>query len=56
MFSRCFHSTSKVKPSNIGNKAWSPRTAAVTGALTAAAMPATDEIRIVSSKPSQTTA
>ena len=40
----------------LGTERRSPRTAAVTGALTAAAMPATDEIRIVSSRTSQTTA
>ena len=56
MFSRCFQSTSNAKPSSIGNKAESPMTAAVTGALTAAAIPATDEIRIVSSRRSQTAA
>ena len=39
-----------------GNSACSPRTAAVTGALAAAAMPATELMRRMSSSPSQTTA
>ena len=33
-----------------------PKIAPLTGALTAAAMPATDEMRTVASSPSQTTA
>ena len=55
-FARCFHTTRRAKPSSIGKSDRSPSKAALMGALTAAAMPATDEIRTSSSRPSQTTA
>jgi hypothetical protein len=56
MFSRCFQTTSNAKPSSIGKRAELANTIAVTGALTAATIPATDEIRSVTSKNSQTAA
>jgi hypothetical protein len=49
IFSRCFHSTSTAKPSSIGRSA-ECTIAAVIGALSAAVIPATDEIRIVRSR------
>jgi hypothetical protein len=52
MFSRCFQRTSNAKPSSIGNKA-EARISAAIGALIAPDIPATDEIRIVSSRMSQ---
>jgi hypothetical protein len=56
ILARCFHSTIAASAINSGTMSKSPRIAAVTGVLIAAAIPASEEMRVTASNPSHTIA
>ncbi len=56
IFSRCFHSTSSASASSGSTMSKAEKKAALSGALNAAVMPASEEKRSSASRPSQTTA